>query len=579
MRSTEQIIERLEALKTRHAARDLRHQQVLCVRAGDYDRIAGDLMPEGLDKPLVSNLVDTAARDVSEVMAPLPTFSCSTSSQTSNTAKAFHEKRGQILNGYVTRSRLQDQMFKGADRYVTFGFMALIAEPDFTEQSPVIRVDNAPHAYYVVDGRGRVKEYVNSAIVPISDLALQFPDYAPQIRTIQTYNRGRQDMELVCYWDDDVRVCLLPEIKLELVRAPNLIHRCPVAVVERPSITGDAHGQFDDVIWVQIARAMIQMYTMSALEQSVNAPLVLPNDVNELELGPLSTIQTDNPAGVGRVPLQIPQGVFPSAEILLNEQRVGSRYPEGRSGSIDASVVTGQGVEALMGTFDTQIQTFQRLMQVALEDLASFCFEMDERVWPNVTKTVRVKDTGAPYQITYTPAKDIRGDYTSDITYGAIAGLDPNRGLVFILQTLGGGLISKDSARRHMPVDIDPIAEEEQIAVEAIRESLLGTVATLPQMVPPMMAQGGDGREIILQVAEILSLVQKGQSIDEAVKKVLAPKQEEQPATPAGLPPGPGGGGVGQPQTPGQDLLMSLAGLTPGGNANLQANVSRRTPI
>ena len=80
--------------------------------------------------------------------------------------------------------------------------------------------------------------------------------------------------------------------------------------------------------------------------------------------------------------------------------------------------------------------------------------------------------------------------------------------------------------------------------------------------------------------SKVLALVQKGETVDEAVTKVLAPKQQEpEQQAPPGLPPGPGAGGVGVPQTPGQDLLMSLAGLTPSGNANLQANVSRRTPI
>jgi hypothetical protein len=82
---------------------------------------------------------------------------------------------------------------------------------------------------------------------------------------------------------------------------------------------------------------------------------------------------------------------------------MGSRYPEGRSGQMDASIITGQGVQALMGTFDTQVQTFQRLNASALEDVIALCFEMDEKLWGDEKKTRRIKDNGAPRKIDYTP--------------------------------------------------------------------------------------------------------------------------------------------------------------------------------
>src|SRR5690606_27878721 len=117
-------------------------------------------------------------------------------------------------------------------------------------------------------------------------------------------------------------------------------------------------------------------YTMNALEQSVNAPIAMPKDVTEMDIGPFSVVQSENPQAIGRVNLQLSPGLFPEQQILAQEQRTGSRYPEGRSGSIDASIVTGQGVQALMGTFDTQVQTFQRLCASALEDVIGICFEM-----------------------------------------------------------------------------------------------------------------------------------------------------------------------------------------------------------
>ena len=130
---------------------------------------------------------------------------------------------------------------------------------------------------------------------------------------------------------------------------------------------------------------------------------------------------------------------------------MGARYPEGRQGVSQGSIVTGRGVEALMGGFDTQVKTAQLVLAEALKQVFELCFEMDEKLFGNVEKTVRGVDAGAPYEITYTPLKDIDGDYTVDVTYGLMAGLNPNQALVFGLQARGDQLISRDFLRRQMP--------------------------------------------------------------------------------------------------------------------------------
>jgi hypothetical protein len=363
------------------------------------------------------------------------------------------------------------------------------------------------------------------------------------------------------------------------------IDRCPVRIVERPKLEGATtpRGQFDDVIWVQIARALVQNYTMNALAQSVNAPIAVPKDTDEIDLGPFTVFKTDTPQGVGRVNLNLAPGLFPAQQLMAQEQRNGSRYPEGRSGNIDASIITGQGVQALMGTFDTQVQTFQRLNASALEDVIGMCFQLDEVRYGKVRKARRVKDNGAAREITYTPAKDFAGDYSVDVTYGAIAGLDPNRGLVFLLQALAGGLVAKSTARRHLPVDLNVVAEERQIQLEKVDEAIAASIAMLPQAIPQMAMTGEDPRKLVLQLSEFYDLIQKGKSPVDAAEQVFAPKEEPQsePVSPLEMAQGAGAGPEGLPgigQGGAGDLIMSLAGMTPGGNANLQSNVSRMQP-
>jgi hypothetical protein len=127
----------------------------------------------------------------------------------------------------------------------------------------------------------------------------------------------------------------------------------------RSSIDGEARGQFDDVLSVQLARARFAVLQIQAAEKSIQAPIAIPQDVQELALGPDAIMRSANPQGIRRVPLELPNGVFTESGVLERELRTGARYPETRSGNIDASIVTGRGVQALQAGFDTQIKAAQ----------------------------------------------------------------------------------------------------------------------------------------------------------------------------------------------------------------------------
>jgi hypothetical protein len=567
--------------------------KLIAIRDGDYDMVAPGLFSDEFDKPLVANLIDTTARDLAEVMAPMPVVSCQSASMSKEADVQRQDKRSAIANSYVQASRLQDQRFGGADRFGSFGFMAYIVEPDFKRQTPVIRIDDNATAHYTLDYMGRTKEYVSIGLMNIDAVCLQFPDFADRIKARYGQWNAINSVEVARYYDETHEKLILLDPAIVLASVEHKVSRCPIRIVERPKLTGQARekGQFDDVIWVQVARALVAQYTINALEESVNAPLQVPTDVNALEIGPKSVLQTDGQ--VQRVNLQISPGLFPEQALLAQEQRLGSRYPEGRSGSIDASIITGQGVQALMGTFDTQVQTFQRLDSSALEDVIALCFEMDEAYWGDTKKTIRIKDNGAPRKVDYVPNKDINGDHTVDVSYGAIAGLDPNRGLVFILQALAGGLISKTTARKYLPVDLNPLAEERQITIEALHEATAGTISIFPQLLLQMQQMGQDPRDMVMQLAELKKRLERGDDPVEAMEKVFAPKEDpaaqQAPVDPMqqAIEQAMGGGGApaGGPAMPGageggaSDMLMMLAGISPGGSPQMGASVSRMQPV
>ena len=503
----------------------MRNGDVQMVRQGKISQVYPNFFPDGIDQNVVANFIDVVARDLAEMIAPLPAINCSAVNQTSDRARTFADKRTRIAANYFRHSEMEVNMFNGADMFVTYGFLPFIIELDEEAKLPRIRLENPVGAYPEFDRYGRCIAFVKRYSMTLGELVAQFPDFERQILGPEGYKQDLNGMiEMIRYYDKDQSVLYLPSrTNFVLSQAPNPLGKMMVVIAKRPSPDGELRGQFDDVLGIQLLRNRFALMAMEAAEKSVQAPIVLPNDVQELQLGGDAVIRTANPAGVRRVALEIPQGAFNEQQILNDELRVGARYPESRTGNMKASIVTGAGVEALMGAFDSQIKSAQAIFTTALRDVISLCFEVDEKIF-NVEKTIRGTDAGSPYAITYTPSKDIKGDYSADVRYGMLAGLNPAQGLIFMLQALGGKLISKDMAMREMPFNVNVTLEQEKIETEDLRSSLMGALQAYTQAIPQMAAQGQDPSEIIQRIAQVIKERQRGKVLEDIIEEVFTPK-------------------------------------------------------
>jgi hypothetical protein len=575
--SIRQISARVESLKFRAAERDNRQQDVLAVRTGKIASVYPDFFPDGVDANVVANFIDIVAKDLSEVMAPLPAINCSAANQTNDRARSFADKRTRIASNYFVNSDLQVQMYTGADWYITYGFVPFIIELDEEAGLPRIRVENPIGAYPEFDRYGRCIAFAKRYYMTLAELVSQFPEYEYELLGRDKYDQDlNAHIEVVRYYDKEQSIIYIPTRgNLVLSQAVNPIGKMMVVVAVRPSLDGQARGQFDDVLGIQLLRNRFALLAMEAAEKSVQAPIVVPQDVQDFQLGGDAIIRTNNPSGVRRVELSLPMGAFQEQSLLQSELRTGTRYPESRTGNIDASIVTGQGVQALMGGFDTQVKSAQAIFASTLKDVISVCFEVDEALY-NFTKTIRGVDAGSPYSLEYLPSKDIKGDFTADVRYGMLAGLNPAQGLIFMLQALGGKLISRDMAMRELPFGINVTKEQEKIEVEEMRNTLVASLEASAQAIPQMIAQGGDPTAIVKKIADIIRLRQKGVTIEDAINDVFAPE-----LPPAGAPtveqtspaPAAPAGGALPPQAP-PDVTTLLNSLSMGGAARASARSS-----
>jgi len=585
--SIEQVVARVESLRYRSHERDARNLDVLAVRKGKIAEVYPNFFPEGVDANVVANFIDIVARDLSEVMAPLPAVNCSAANQVSDRARTFADKRTRIASNYFQHSDLAVQMYSGADWYITYGFVPFIIELDDEAKLPRIRIENPIGAYPEFDRYGRCVAFAKRYSMTLGELVSQFPEYDRQLLGSEGYKQDLNAViEMIRYYDKDQSIIYVPRREnLVLSQAANPLGKMMVVVARKPSIDGEMRGQFDDVLGIQLLRNRFALLAMEAAEKSVQAPIVLPQDVQELQLGGDAVIRTANPAGVRRVELTLPQGAFTEQTILNQELRVGTRYPESRTGNISASVVTGQGVQALMGAFDTQVKSAQAIFAATLRDIIQICFCVDEMIYSE-EKTIRGVDSGSPYEITYKPSKDIKGDYSADVRYGMLAGLNPAQGLIFMLQALGGKLISRDMAMRELPFTVNVTQELEKIEIEDMRGALLGSLTAYTQAIPQMATQGQDASDVVRKIAAVIKARQKGQALEDAIEATFAVQQQAVP--PVGAPqaveqmsPAPAGvptGGATPPeiQQGPPDIMSLLSGITGSGKPTASVRSTRR---
>lgn len=453
---------------------------------------------------------------------------------------------------------------------------------------------------------GRLRSYTKVWREEAIHLVAKFP----HLQRVLVGNNGprgpvsgwqEREIEIVKYCDGDQIMMYLPQHGNQLIdRMDNPLGKVYVSIGKRPGYDSEVRGAFDDAIWIQLAKSRMALLGLEAAEKNTRAPLAVPRDVQKMTFGDDALIRTDNPDKIVRVGLGNNVAPLQESQVLEQELRVGTRTPEARSGNMDASIITGRGVQALMGGFNTVITTGQSVIGEALRIAIELAFEMDEALWGGEKKTIRGTVQGSPFEESYIPSKDIDGDYTVDVTYGFAAGQDPARAIVGLLQLRGDQLISRDFFQRQLPMNIDVVQMQQQIDNEQFTDALKQGVMGYMQAIPQMALQAGgmfDPVTELQKVARVIELREKGKAVHDAVLDAFKPK--EQPTTAAATPANPleaalaaspGGAGqspqgapqgapAGAQQPQGMDLMSLLSGLSGKGEATMSARTQRQAPI
>lgn len=596
------VYSRVKSVQEKWQLRDSSAAQMRAVLAGDWEKVAPGAFTDDYPAPMVANRIKVMSRDVAASLAPLPSINCAAYNSASDAAKKFAEKRGRIATSYVDGSDLDAHMTDFATTFNTFGLGVFFVEPDVKAKAPRIRVRNGADVYCVWDAQGRTAWAFEEFCLPAYEVSALFPG---STEYLESAGKTEGVVKVVRYSDKERTVAYLPECKNHILidyAAPipgESQYVCVALAGEGDTFTGVPRGAYDDLVYPQMADHEFRMLQLEAASKAVQAPLAVPADVVDVPYGPDALIRTQNPQNIRRVGTEIPQGAFAASQLIREDLAVGGMSPESRTGNIQASVITGKGIEAASAGYSSQIANAQIMIAFALEQAIQKCFKMDEHLWGRTKKSVQGTEQGAPYILDYTPSKDIKGVHSVEINYGFLSGMAPNNALVFVLQAQAAGLISRDFAARQLPVGMNVNEEFNKIDIETMRNSLMQGMSALAQSLPQMIQNGMDPTQVVHALAQIVVGKQKGKAIEEVVSDVFAPKPPPPaPGTEPGVasdtaPDAPGSdAGGGSPLAPDglvagsqslgpndrPDLSMLFAGLSSAGNPVLQGGVSRQNP-
>src|SRR6266568_6405978 len=231
----------LDRMVVKAATRDSNHSLIHGVRRGHIRQ----LFPSELDFSIsfngspIANFVDIVAHDMAEGIAPLPALECVTGKMETDADQKRAEVKNGIGGNYWKHSKLEMQMLKqGADWYVTYGFVALMVEPDPATYLPRVMVIDPRKSYYELDRYGNTNVFAHKWLRTIDDLCAMFPEYASQIRKDpKGYQESSGETQLdYVLWVDKGQVCLLLPQRDGLVLSSyqHRMSRCPVVIAERP---------------------------------------------------------------------------------------------------------------------------------------------------------------------------------------------------------------------------------------------------------------------------------------------------------------------------------------------------------
>lgn len=485
------------------------------------------------DLPHVMNLVQVTIDDISRLVSEAsPSITCFPESEKEEDVKnaylreAISETHWNVNDGDILLPKLAMDLAGTGTAFLVVDTSA--------EMYPCIhRID--PRMAYPDVHNGKIQDLLVVQSMKIRVAARMFPrlelekyddpDVADEAEVLEYYTKGECVQAVAITKGGEVVPTAYFEVKRWYPKDKDDKPVLPVAFAQLDSFDGEFRGMFDQISGSLNTKNRIVKLMLDYTDRLVYAPLTSKGLLNpEVAFSPTAHYRLDPNTPDSMIGRLQPAGSSPQLynilEYLDREQRGGVTYPAARQGDVSQSIASASFVASTQGALTSTVRNIQRLLGTMRRQVHSISFRLEEQeldeskpLWRPVGK-----------KKTYSPMRDIGGQYDCMIAYGAGAGLDRLNADVRILQHLGAGLISKETAREQIDYLFADGEETKRIQAEMAGDALAQKFLTEAPW------------DLVAKVYSIMA--KTGSPLTEAVTQVMEAQQAETAPTQAPAQPG-----------------------------------------
>lgn len=551
------------------------------------DRYNGDLVlpfPDVKDDPymkppvpnLIAEAIDSQAQRANSM---LPVITAPPKDPGSESSVAGADRRRRALYGRWSDNQLELQLYRAYRHLIGYGTFTMTVMPSDADGHAVIELRDPLTAYPELRAQDEVRQPLNIGFVfsrSIDWIKQHFPNTAPPL---VKYASGRTwDTLWDCVeWIDenDIVIGVLgprqpaygtQEARIygsqvfELARWPNKAGCVPVVSPRRLTLDR-VMGQLMSVIETTDLFGRVMALDVMAMERAIFPDLVIISKTGgppQVYSGDWHDGRTGKPNLLSDAIVQnLESSQGPGGAQIMQTLESAIRSTGGALGVDQAAGMrTGAGVDSLAALqADPRMQESQAVVARSLTLLNSHIMAVEKGYGPQQKFFIIPGIMGDTTPVEYTPAKDF--DFPHSLVRYPYAGLDLPSLNTALVQLQGTHVLSRKSVRAASPMVPDGPQEENQVAMEAIDDSILAGIQARLEQDPTFLPVA----------AHVRTLIAAGKPLAQALTEAMTIMQTQQP--PPGGETAPGSPDAQSGLTPAATAMLTAAGQAPGNPASV----------
>lgn len=566
-----EILERADSLKMGHDITERRRiraimnggpEGVQAVLGWGVDGPEGDMEDLGVDLP-TANIVWSGVERLAQRLGKMPILKMEhLPIKDNDTARERAEKRARIVNAWDEMGRMElhyPQMGRWVPGY-GFAFHVIKERKIGDYIFPVAELRDPYDVYPGFWGPDQQpREVATIRKVPYQNLKAIWGDLGPRRDLKRAHGvvilgeswEGQGDVEVIEYMNAEGTWIICRETQQILTHIPNPLSEPAFVLTKRFSFDA-LKGQYTHVIGLLSQSARLNLLGMIATEDSNfrETNVFGEMDSDEYETGREAINFFQAGARVEKPTGDLIQQTFQAINVLERQIRIVGQYDVGQDGISPNSFATGEGIKNLGSAFNNNIAEYHMAFKHSQQLIDRKRLEWDEVMHPKLNRRIFWYEGSKANEETYTPEKDIAGDYRTKRVYGAMATFDETSKILAGLQLLGARVID----RRTLQAQIDGLADE---SVTLINERILQDEAEIQLM--GLLSNKGMQGDAKAEMA-LVDIYLKPGDAETTLKTFYTPEEPqmspEQVAMAQGL--GPGGPAPEGPAPPIQTVLAQM---------------------